>query len=297
MVPITPDDAIRMVLVVRDLHEETARLLNRYGYQPLANSQAEQELQSFPRQESVKTAYSQGALLIEVVADQTIAFTKTVTEPVQTVAPWTCVRALLEASALSCWLLDPKIDVRTRIQRSFAFRYEGLSQQVKFGRARRANADIAKVLARIDNVERVALGLGFSKVENPKGERIGIGQQMPSTTEIIRDMLGEEANYRLLSAAAHAHHWALQQLSFRSVDEQGANSESVGDNVAGRFFEKNIEPLAVTFLCALAGKYFAKPIKHKSGLFGWDTRPLEDILDIAFGQMGIPKESKLWHSQ
>ena len=294
---MTPDDAIRMVQVVRDLHEETARLLNSYGYQPTANSQAELELQSFPRQESVKTAYSQGTSLIEVVADQTIAFTKTATEPVQTVAPWTCVRALLEASALACWLLDPKTDVRARIQRSLAFRYEGLSQQVKFGRALRANADVAKVLARIDSVERVALGLGFSKVENHKGERTGIGQQMPNTTEIIRDMLDEEANYRLLSAAAHAHHWALQQMSFRSVDEQDASSENVGDKDDGRFLEKNIEPLTVAFLCALAGKYFAKPIKLKCSLFGWNPRPLEDILDVAFGRLGIRRESKLWHNQ
>src|SRR5689334_24770729 len=110
MTTITPDDAIRMVRIVHDLHEEMARLLNEYGYPPLAKSQADQEIRSFPRRESVITAYGQGSVLIEVVADQAIAFTKTLTEPVQTIAPWTCVRALLEASAVERWLFDPNLD-------------------------------------------------------------------------------------------------------------------------------------------------------------------------------------------
>lgn len=291
MAMITPSDALRMVQVVHNLHEETARLLNEYGHKPLAHSRADCELQSFPRRESVMTAYSQGTSLIEVVADHAIAFTRTVTEPVLSIAPWTCIRALIEASALACWLFDLKIDVRMRIQRSLAFRYEGLSQQVKYVRAMQGEGSsfIKKVVARIEDVEHIALKLGFLKVENRKRERIGIGQQMPGTTEIVRNMLNEEPNYRLLSAVAHAHHWVLQQLSFRLSDEQGNSLEEVEDQDKGRFLEKNIEPSAVAYLCALAGKYFAKPLKYKFILFGWNVRRLEDILDAAFAELGIRK--------
>jgi hypothetical protein len=123
MQSITPDDANCRVQAIRDLHKEIDHLLYRYGEHPERNSQAAQELQSYSHRESVEIAYNQGTMLIIVVADQAMAFSKTVTEPVQAVAPWTCIRALLEASALACWLLDPKIDAHMRVQRSFAFRY------------------------------------------------------------------------------------------------------------------------------------------------------------------------------
>ncbi len=205
----TLDEAIRMVQALNSLHDDTGRFFNESGHQPSPNSQAALELRAFQRPESVITAFSQGAVLIEVAADQLMAFTKIVTQPAQAIAPWTCTRALIEASALAAWLLEPSLDARTRVQRSFAFRYEGLSQQVKFARVAGTNADVARVTHRIDQVEDVALGLGFSRVENQRGERIGIAQQMPSITELVNQNLGEEETYRLLSAVAHAHPWAL----------------------------------------------------------------------------------------
>ena len=288
---ITPSDALLMVQVVHNLHEETASLLNEYGHEPLANSQADRELKSFPRRESVMTAYSQGTSLIEVVADHAMAFTRAVSEPVLTVAPWTCIRSLIEASALACWLLDPQIDVRMRIQRSLAFRYEGLSQQLSYVRVMEGKESlyVKKVIARIEDVERMAIGLGFRKVVNRKEERTGIGQQMPGTTEIVRNVLNEEANYRLLSAVVHAHHWVLQQLSFRLSGEPGKILEEGEDPDKGHYLEKNIEPLAVAYLCALAGKYFGKPLKYKFILFGWNVRRLDDILDVAFSKIGIQR--------
>ena len=212
----TLDEAISMMQVVNSLHDNTTRFFNESGHQPSPNSKAALELRTFQRSESVVTAFSQGAVLIEVAADQLMAFSKTVTQPAQSIAPWTCTRAVIEAAALAAWLLDPSLDIRTRVQRSFAFRYEGLSQQVKFARAARSNADLARAAQRIDQVEGVALGLGFSKVENQRKERIGIAQQMPSITDLVNETLGEEETYRLLSAVAHAHSWALQQTKFQT---------------------------------------------------------------------------------
>lgn len=287
MTHYTRDNILHTVRALRDLHDEIGGFLNGYEHKPSPNSQAALELRTYQRPESLTTAYSGGSVLIEVAADQLIAFAKTVTEPVQTIAPWTCVRAVLESSALATWMLDPNIDARTRVQRSLAFRYEGLSQQAKYGRASDDKAATAKVIARIDEIERGALGLGFPRVENKKGKRIGIAQRMPSITDIIAQALDEEASYRLLSAMAHAHPWALQQLSFRQI---GSNDTLLAEEsiASGRIHlvEKNLEPLAVAFLCNKAANAFARPILYETQLFGWDTARLRSILDSALGSLG-----------
>src|SRR5512143_1723492 len=94
----TLDDAIRMMQAVNSLHDNTGQFFNECGHRPSPNSQAASELLAFQRRESVATAFSQGAVLIEVAADQLMAFIKTITQPAQSIAPWTCTRALIEAS-------------------------------------------------------------------------------------------------------------------------------------------------------------------------------------------------------
>ena len=185
MISLTLDDALRMLQAIRDFHDKTAEYLNGCRQEPLPTSQATQELNTFENSESLITAYSQGSILIEVAADQLMAFTRVLVEPVQTIAPWTCVRSVTEACALAVWLLDPNIDARIRVQRSFAFRYEGLTQQVKFANSSGDQDSATRVGMRIDKVEQDALSLGFKEVKNRRGKRIGIAQEMPSITTII----------------------------------------------------------------------------------------------------------------
>jgi hypothetical protein len=273
-----------MTQALYHLHEESGRFLNNCGHQPSETSIAATELGLFQEPELVKTAYAQGSALIEVAADHLVAFIRTTTEPVQTVAPWTCVRATIESGALACWLLAPDINVRTRVQRSFAFRYEGLSQQVKFGKASGNDADTAKANERISAVEDAALKLGFPQVQDKHGKRSGIAQQMPRATRLVGEVLGEEATYRLLSAITHAHPWALQQSSFRKVDSEGAP-----------IFEKNLQPIAVAFLSIKAADSFCRPVWYKCKLFGWDVKRLEGIFGSAYDSLGVnPAAGRFW---
>src|SRR5207249_6130508 len=116
------------------------------------------------------------------------------------------------------WLFEPGINVQTRVGRSFAIRYESMNQQLKFVRAIGLPAtDVQKIEGQVNEVEKVALGLGFPSLKDKKGERIGISQPMPSATAMIKTMLDEELAYRLLSAVAHGHFWAIHQLGFRAV--------------------------------------------------------------------------------
>lgn len=298
MYNITSDKAIQMGQSLRELHDTTALFLNQCGNQPSLNSQASRELSIFVRPELLDIAYSQAGMLIEVVADQLIACTKTISEPALTIAPWTCLRAEMESGAIASWLLDSAIDAKTRVQRSLALRYEELDQQVKFGRAIGDDINIPKALQRIDQVEQVALELGFSKVENRKGERIGIAQQMPPVTNIVKTALDEEANYRVFSAAIHGHSWALQQLSFRRVlDVDVHSAEKATDERNRPILEKHLEPMLVAFLCLTASNVFAKTIWSKCQLFGWNLEHLGNILDTAFDSMGFVKGNRFWRTQ
>ena len=117
---------------------------------PQPGSLGEAEIKSFSRPQSVHTAQSQAWILVEVTSDQLTAFIKTVTDPVETIAPYTCVRSLLEGAALACWLFDPAIDVADRIARSMSFRYEGMLQQQRWARA--AGEDPARAKRRLAEI-------------------------------------------------------------------------------------------------------------------------------------------------
>ena len=141
---------------IKFLYEETQHIYRGPDGQPSlpsAGSQAESELVSVDGRDIVETAFSQGAMLIEVAADQTVACYKTLSNPAQTVAPWTCARAVMESSALGCWLMDPAIDRRVRMQRSYAFRHEGLIQQRRYAMATKHEATAEAVTQRIVEVE------------------------------------------------------------------------------------------------------------------------------------------------
>lgn len=278
---ITYEQAMKAVQMTRQLHDETGTFFDSQGLEPRTDSLATKELQRFERPESVLTAYSQGNSLIEVAADHLIAFTKTIIEPAQSIAPWTITRAILEASALSFWLLDTKIDVRVRIKRSLAFRYEGLVQQTKFAQAAGHSVEAEKGNGHIEEIEAMAESLGFAKLRNDKGKRIGIGQVMPSVTEIIRDNLNEEANYRLYSAMAHAHHWAYSQLSFRKTGDTDFEENKAF------LMEKYLSLEAVWWLCGNVTRYFAQPTKCRCELYGWDLKQMNIIIDNVFAGIGI----------
>lgn len=160
---VNRDDAIQMVNTINKLHDGVGQFSNKRGFRPSPNSQAASEVTTFQRPESLTTAYSQGILLIEVAADHLMALTKTVSELVQTIAPWSCIRAFVESTALASWLLDPNIDSKNRVQKSFAFRYEGLIEELKFWTSSGSKEASLKIVSRIGEVEQVALGLGFKK--------------------------------------------------------------------------------------------------------------------------------------
>ena len=280
-----------MLSVVRDFTTETSRLYNSYDNEPAANSIAIEERISFPSHKSVETVHYGGLLSMEAAADHLMAFTNSLVEPAKTIAPWTCVRALLESCALASWFLDPKIDVKERVGRYFAFRYEGFIQQIKFLNLDSANqAIVNQVKQRIQKVEQDAFNLGYSPVLNKKGGIDGIGQKMPSITELINKTLNREAEYRLLSAIAHGHHWATQKIGFHVIEY--TNSEGK----VHKGFEKHLEPMLVLYAANIALASFSQVLWFIWRFYGWNEEEIKTFLDSTFDLLKYTDERRLWRT-
>lgn len=221
-------------------HDEAADFIQSQGVDPHPGSIAAGERETFLNPESLYTVAAIATILLESVGEHVTAFVKTMTEPVEPIACWTCIRSMLESSAISAWLFEPGIDPKTRVGRAFAHRFEGLEQQIKFAKAiNLPEAAVREQENHINDMENQAVSLGFTRLRNKKNQLIGIGQQMPSATEMIKRMLDEEVAYRLLSAVAHGHNWAIQQW-----DSSRAKQQFPLKGCQPRSLQKVAEPLS-----------------------------------------------------
>ena len=262
-----------MFLVLRSalvrLDKETAAFVKSQSIDPAPGSQAAQERAAYPNPESLRTVSALGSMLLESIAEHASLLVKAMTEPIETLACWTCVRSMLESSAIAAWLLDPRIDAKQRAGRAYAHRYEGLEQQIKFLRSTTvAAAEVKKVEDRLEEVVRDAAAHGFAPVLDVKGRRIGVGQKMSGATDIIKTVLDEEMAYRLLSAVAHHHNWAILQLGFK---RSSAQLPQTPDGVNTTALEKSAGSVqGYMFLTVRAAKALAVPLWNKCLFFGWD---------------------------
>lgn len=301
-IEVRGDDAVKMIEAVRFLHDETGRFVNTLdgdGVLPQEGSRAASEQAEVGGLASMTDIFIQGHFLMEGAADQMIALTRMLVEPVQTIAPWTCVRTLLESCALAAWLFDPRVDARTRLGRSFALKFEGLTGQVKYCRVAHTEAEVATFEQHIDELEARALGAGFSKVVNRNGRRDGVGQRMPSATELIGQMLSQEDVYRFLSAVTHGHLWAVQQAGFRAVASGPVVTRPVGGQTVEvlRHVEKTLSFEHAGYLCNLAVRNFALPVWYKGRLFGWETGRLVPVFERVADDVRLKNEARFWRDR
>ncbi len=269
---ITVEQAKIIIESVELLLESVGAFFSENSNQPAPESRVIAERQGFSDAKFVDTAYAQAGTLMEVAADHLSALTRVLQEPVHTVAPWNCLRAVLESSAVAAWILDLSLDAKSRVSRSFAFRYEGLVQQLRFARAAKLIKDIETVQNRITEVESKVRALGYEVVKDKKKKKvIGFAERMPCITDLVRDVLDEEANYRLLSAITHAHPWALQQLSFQVFHQD--------DRV---FLEKDVKMISIVYLCTKGILAYLQPVKNQTQLCGWDKDRYNEIVKQSF---------------
>lgn len=284
----THKDVLNMLSAVNDLFDGSGEIFNRYNHEPAANSVAARELQSFAKPGLVTDAYYRGMLSMEAAGDHLVGFAACMAAPAKTLAPATCVRGLLESCALAAWLLDPDIDARTRVGRCFAFRHEGFVQQIKCFQVDKRQADVDLVQKRMTVVEQQAVSLGYPRLLKKSGAINGIAQHMPGITELIGTTLNLETAYRVLSGVAHGHHWAIQQLGFKTVEAKGA------DGQVTKALEKYVHPDVALYLGLIAVSSFAKVIWHLWRLYGWDMKEAKRLLDTAYDRLSVRAELRFW---
>ncbi len=169
--------------------------LDNCGLDPLSGSPAEKEMRSFLRTESIQTAFSIGSQALIAANDYIKALDTLVDLQIYSVAPWSCARGMIEAAAISTWLFDKTIDSKERVSRSLSLRYASLSEQIKLARYDSDNELIKKLNKRIDDIEAIAVSLGYELVRNKKKGRIGIGQKKPNITSLVERQFGQEKLY------------------------------------------------------------------------------------------------------
>lgn len=273
----------------------TSELADTNGHSYAANSLAATEGASAAREESIVTACSIGDQLIKYSDQHISAFVKTITEPIEPLACWTCIRSMLESCAISAWLLDPRIDAERRISRVFAMRYEGMEQQLKYGRCiKRPESDMQELAVRIDDVEQIAIDLGYARVLNSRGQRTGIGERMPNATELIRSELDEEDMYRLLSAVAHGHSWAIMQLGFKPTSAAGSAPQM--GSTPMYIFEKQVYVAGLAYLGVHGARALARALWNQYQYMGWNQLALEEVLEDVFDILQAKPTVRFWRS-
>jgi hypothetical protein len=287
----THEDVLKMLATVHSLINEISQAYNQYDNKPAPNSLASQELQTFPNQELIQSVHYGGILSMESAGDHLMVFADSIAEPAKTIAPWTCVRGLLESCALATWFLDHTIDAKTRVGRYFAFCYSGYIEQIKYLEVEKIQAEITKTRQRVIKVEQDAVGLGYPRLLNKNGNIIGIGQHMPTIIELIGQTLNREADYRLLSGVAHGHHWATLRVGFRVIEVKNAEGKVT------KALQKHLHLNFIIYVANIAVTSFAKVIWYLWHLYGWKLEEVEHLLETTYDQLNYKDEVRFWRSK
>jgi hypothetical protein len=165
-----------------------------------------------------------------------------------------------------------------------------MEQEQKLARALNQTAEVQQIETKIDGLENIAVGLGFTRLRNSRGDRIGICQVMPSATDSIKNVLDEDRAYRLLSAVAHGHQWAIRQLGFKMGDTT-VSPEGVTLTAITKHYG-TVEGYG--YLGVRALKSLALPLWNQSLYFGWDKTRLTAILESVYDQIKTTPAVRFW---
>lgn len=251
--------------------------------------QAAQELTKCSTPALLETAFSQGSMLSSVVRDLFRGLTRSLKEPVLSIAPWSNARGVLESAALGSWLLDPTVGEYKRISRSLALRCDGQHQQMSLSKVTNPTVNLKKSETRLDKIIKEAAAAGYPEVRvksgKKKGRLMGVGEQMPRTTELIESVLGKGAIYKIMCSMVHAAPWALQQLGFQPVVRVTGEPEKVAGKGGDLFlFKKGIPMVSMKLLALETAEAIYEIHNREWTLFGRDVKRLEKMQGRFFGR-------------
>jgi hypothetical protein len=262
----------------------------RGGLEPQTGSPADREMKTFARPESVATAFSQGLVATEAAADHLHALDLLIAAHDSALAPWTCARGLLEASATATWLLDTRIDAGERVGRSMALRYATLREQRKLAEGDGNFTAAAQIDQRIDEIDAIAAQLGYPPVNDKKGRRISIDHYKPSITDLVDQQFDLEKVYRIFSGVAHCDIVTASQLGFKMLEPSPS-----GGLVKRLAVNRDLQRL----LLANAVAVYARPVWLEIVQYGRDITAAARALEEAYHACGLDDRSdiRFWRSK
>lgn len=267
---------------VAQFHVDVGAYVNDCGLRPLSGSQAAAEQESWGDDVLLKTAFSQGHLLLESAADHMSSVERLLHEPIQTIAPWTCARGTLESAAYGRWLFDSRIDASARVARSLAMRYEGVAERLKIERLVGDQSAVANSENRLNYLEQQATALGLNRIVDARGKRIGVGIRLPSATDCIAAQLNMEFEFRVFSSMAHVHPSALAMLGFAAADP-----------VVPTVLEKDLSGPAAAFLLVRSAQAVRAIVRSRAELFGHSIVGLESAVAAVCSTLPEPLASEI----
>ena len=244
--------------------------------QPAEGSLGAAERSNAPREESVRTAISFSWHFLEAVGENGGLLCKALTPPIEMIGSCNCVRAMLEPSARIRWLLDPQIDVVQRVGRVYALRHKELAQNRRLGEARNDEAAVSFCAERIDYIATEAEEFGYTV--RRKGDRVTlVAEAVPGPTAAIRELLGQESEYRLLSALAHAETLALRRWCYEVVERDEDGPIAV----------KTFRPQNMILLVMVALFAIRDALLPLASYMGWDLKHPTIALERAARDVGV----------
>jgi hypothetical protein len=137
----------------------------------------------------VQVAVNQAVASLAAADDQLLSMQHVLREPLTTFGITTLARGVVEASARAWWLLDPSVDVRSRVARSMTLRLEALWR----GRQLEDRLDLARTsAARIDEILAVAPRKNLTVVPERRATPPAIEEALPWGARLYEEILGDK---------------------------------------------------------------------------------------------------------
>lgn len=283
---VTVEQALYMVRDFKRFFDLTSVLIDKHNFEPEDNSIISNEMANFTHPHPVTNAYFGGRLSMIIGDENVSAFFKCLEPTPTTFAMMTNVRGALESFSHAVYFFDPAIDARERVARYYSFRYDGLDQQRKISIADKNTIDEQALISRIAEIESEAHLLGYNPVLDKDGKRIGIAKKWPGKTDLVKFALNQETAYRLLSSAAHGHHWALIQIGLDFSNSDKKNGYRLG--------EKCVKGWTISLATVVLSIAYSRALYSLWKVSGWNMDEIIPLINGIYNKLLIKEEHRFW---
>jgi hypothetical protein len=269
-------------------------MVDMYEQRPntvISGSRMAQDITNFGGESPFRDAITFSDFAFQYTHDHLSLFVNVLSDHLEPITSCTLIRSILETAAIGAWVTDPSIATVERVARVYSIRYESIVQNVKVLQCTPGidREEVEKTKNRIDSIANHAAVDGID-VNRENGRIKWIGKKKPSATELITDVLNAEWIYRLLSAVAHGHHWALRDIGFERLAESNQNASADG------LFVKRKFPEAILLFGMHGMLAYSRLIWNTIGYSQTDMLVYEEMLETAADQMNISKSHRFWRS-